>query len=123
MTLQPSKVTQLLDRLLDKTRSGDVRWKEGITWDSFQADFPDQSVIIYKQSEGTDQLSKGKPPFSLQVIDNHGRVVALLPTMESRDRVPTLAEEIDKLRDLFEEARRSSSPAEKAIDALLAELS
>ena len=121
------KLRTLIDRLLDKTMAGELRWKEGVRWNSFQTDLPDHSYVVYGDAAGSIGLGQGldamqPKSFLLRVVDQRGEPVLSVPTGAGIEQLGTV-EQQESLERLFHAARRSTSPSEQAIDDLLAELS
>lgn len=112
------KLTKLLDRLIGRTEEGKLEWRRGIQLGSFQADFPDYSVIIQKNNP-PERLLGGD--YHFRIINGKGDIILSVPEKSWLGFEPVPEEILSKLRRLLSVARSAASP-EHAIDALLSEL-
>lgn len=126
--MQNEKVDALVDRLIEKTEAGSLRWKEGVRVGTYQLSFPDYSVII----EGpADLLGKVvMKDYSIRILDEKGDVavnimvpsLALIPSPSNSSERALV--DAPRLQRLLEAARRSIfEKKEKVLDELLSRLS
>lgn len=107
----------LVERLLNKSRSGELAWRESIRPDEFQVAFPSSGVQIRSTKSGnfTD--------FHISLIDSSGRVVDGFGNDQlDRDGPYKSGSWSRPLSELYELARRSALRADDVIDSILVEI-
>jgi hypothetical protein len=97
----------LISRLLDRTRSDDLSWKESNNDDAFILNFPDSSIEIdYYISDDS---------YGVCIYNDSGKVI------DSNRYAPTNLEYY-KLQELYRIARRKALNVDETIDGILARL-
>jgi hypothetical protein len=110
------KLRTLINRLLNRTRTAELRWSETPSQEAFQTSFPNYSVEV-EQAEGG---------IFLRVYNSEGRVLdwtsdARIGHEDKSEREQT--DDAEKLEELFSLARRQALGTDRALDELLTELS
>jgi hypothetical protein len=108
------KLWQLIQALAERTKDGRVPWRPAVRDGSYVASFVNYSVEIAPNQRG-ETLD-----YVLRVYNSDGDVIEESSDVELR---PVATEEpFAYMRTLYESARRTAFGADKAIDALLREL-
>lgn len=104
------KLRKLIDRLLVKTRAGELQWSETPTQDAFQASFPSYSL----------ELEREDTTIYIRVLNAEGNVLEWTSDQKMRTEGNWKnADDIRKLDELYALARRQALRVEKALDELL----
>lgn len=106
------KHIQLLEKLYDKTASGERRWKETIEKGIFQISSPNYTVQI-SQSDGIERIS---------IVDDDSEVIESFSYHDVRQASIDDSQKqnlLTKFEELYQLARRQALGAEKALDDLL----
>lgn len=107
----------LVERLLEKSRAGELLWQESVRPDEFQVAFPNSGVQIRSIKNGnfTD--------FHISLIDSSGRVVEGFGKDQlDRDGPHSSGSWSRPLSELYALARRSALRADEVIDNILVEI-
>lgn len=110
------KMKILIQRLLEKTKEGEIRWIETPSMDAFQASFANYSVEIEQEENGT---------MCLRVYNKDGRVLESITNLEiisSDGDYYHNQEQARSLIDLHNLARRQSLKVNDALEDLLSQL-
>ncbi len=110
------KIENLLERLLERSRAGSVKWERTAEEGSFRAAFPKYSVSIESyEAEGS------KATYQFELFNESGDLIESAtdyfldkPYYDHRNR--------DLLEELFVLARRKALGVDEAIDDILQEL-
>ncbi len=113
-----NKSTQLLLKLLEKTKRGDIQWNETEIEGTFQAAFPAYSVRISSEAEPGKALSD----YFLKIYNQEGKQIEEISQYTVADDLNSSYEAGQKLQELYEMARRIAMHVEEALDNLLLEL-
>lgn len=110
-----TRITVLIDRLVDKTKRDEIHWRESVEDGEYQVDFQAYSVSLKEAGrlEGSVFLS---------IINDRGNV---LETISDSD-LASAGDDIDhanKLLELYRAARRQALSVDKALDDLLKQVS
>lgn len=114
------KITQLVDRLLDRTKSKTINWEKTNREGIYQVSLPKYSIRISEKQEsnnfGTYRLA-GSDEFQISIYGEEGELLDSFTEADLRNSgVLTLG---NKFEELFKLARRSASGADEAIDDIL----
>ena len=109
----------LIDRLADKTRSGELDWKPAVEEASYQVSLKKNSVLLRMENS-----SSGNPSYHLHLFDSNGVDVE---TFSDFDIDREMFGEADrdyyrKMRDLYESVRRRVLGADKVLNDILKSL-
>lgn len=104
------KLRKLIDRLLVRTRAGELQWSETSSQDAFQASFPSYSL----------ELERADTTIYIRVLNSEGKVLEWTSDQKMRTEGNWKnADDIRKLDELYALARRQALRVEKALDELL----
>lgn len=106
------KLVDLLNRLVDKTMAGEVKWEETENPNIFQVSFKNYAVRI-ASSGSRDEA------FGLSMFNAAGTMIESA-TDEDLSRISGTSSE--KMKTLFHEARKQARGFDTAIDDILEEL-
>ena len=113
----PSQIDKLLTKLTELSSKDKVEWKETGTATTYLASV-DKFVVTINKS-GSEVFGG----FSLQILDLKGRVVeGVTAPFVGREKSPEDYGSWERLRDLYEIARRRALHSEKVVSGLLASL-
>lgn len=104
------KLLQLIERLLRKTRAGDVPWEATAQDGRFQVAFPDYSVVVFER--GNDWV--------LSIYNDEGAQIESVSDSALYNEGQGNAAE--QLVALYQAARRTAFNVGKALDDLLGNL-
>jgi hypothetical protein len=112
---ETNRMEKLIDRLIEKTRKGEIAWSESIPSGAFMTSFPNYSVKI--EASGSDFY-----PYAVKVLDQTGEIIArthsgLSEALQDPDRGVSK----ESLRTLYDSARLSLY-REDDLDRLLQEI-
>lgn len=108
---------RLVEGLLDRTRSGQIAWQEGVGSGTFQVAFPNNAVQITALN-GYDGES-----FSISIIDGQGRIAESFTDQDlDRDGPHLSGSWADMMDELFNGARRYALRADEVLDSILSEI-
>ena len=111
------KQRRLVERLLERTRAGELVWQESIRPDVFQAAFQNSSVQIKSVDDGRFT------EVHVSIVDAIGRIVDDFGRDGlDRDSPRQPGSWSRALEELYALARRSALRADDAIDSILAEI-
>ena len=99
------KMTELAGRLLANTEAGQISWEEGLGANAYNAYFPDSSVSIESNKDGSSS-------FTLRLINHQGTVIEVLTPA-------ILLPPSDTLEQLYDLARRQVLDIDGAIEKTL----
>jgi len=106
------KFLALLDRLLQRTRSGKLKWRDTADENAFRLVLSNGLIRVERNPSFSADTEEG--PDTLLVLNRENKVV---------DRfVPGNQEATEKLARLWEMARRSARNADQVLDDLLGEI-
>ena len=107
------KISRLVERLLEQTRDGRVRWEKTAERECFLSAFPDYTVLLRRRDKPPNWLEHNVGPARtvLEIAGADGEVI---------DNVGDDA--VKQLRPLYELARRQALNADKAVDEILSAL-
>jgi hypothetical protein len=118
--MQSEKYRHLIDRLIAKTDSRELPWKEGVYPESFQVAFPNYSLLL-REEERHEVFGSPPADIAIAVLDMSGKVIDTIYNFEidaeGRERPYYL-----KMRDLFRMVRQQVLGADKAVEEILSEL-
>ncbi len=105
MTIE-DKMSRIVDRLLERTRSQELTWETTALRLGFITNFTDSSIRLFVDEE--------KGELAVSAIDNHGRTFQT----ESASRLTNK----DSLYELYELARRQALGVDEKLGAILEKL-
>ncbi|MGE5270661.1 MAG: hypothetical protein ACM3JG_13420 [Thiohalocapsa sp.] len=115
-----TKYLQLLDRLIQKTDAGELAWEETAAGDAFQVSFPNYAVIL-SEAETPTTID-----YVVELVNADGRIIDRFSdvTLERTDPSSQRGgpRHFDRMKALFEVARRQALGVDKALDEILREL-
>ena len=113
----PDQIDKLVAKLTDLTTKGKVEWQETSNLSSYLARVDKFVVSISKQGS---ELYGG---YSFQILDGTGRTIeGVLAPYVGPEKSGLSHSNWERLRDLYELARRRAMHSEKVISDLLASL-
>ena len=116
--MEHQKLLELADRARDKTRHGELNWRETADEDSFQALFDTGSLVIsYDRSHPEDTTVPIFHYINLAVLNRSGSVVDEACFSSERDY-----DSYESLYELFQLSRRSARDSDQVLDGLMREL-
>lgn len=117
--MEQQKMLDLINRLYDKTISEELKWEETGKENSFQVSFSNFTLRI---NDERVLFMLGRPLGTRggYLLDIHNWQGNLIETINSSDFEGSNIEE--KMKTIYEEARRQVMNVDKAIDELLEEL-
>ncbi|RBC03299.1 hypothetical protein C3E97_004510 [Pseudomonas sp. MWU12-2115] len=105
------KIAKLVETLAVQTESGSLQWAQTEKSDMFQASFPRYSIRLYPKTASTFEVD-----YVLQILNDLGDIVEEVSDPDLRS---VLENPFNKMRDLYEGARRSAMGVESALDDIL----
>jgi hypothetical protein len=120
----PAKNQQLVNRLIAKTKSGDVEWSAGPHDGVFVAVLGVGTVEIAQRVD-TSEIGEGGPLewFELIVMTGHGAVASVLSTNPQMSLGAATQCDCQLLAELYRLARSVALDTNNILDELLEELS
>jgi hypothetical protein len=115
-----TKYLQLLDRLIKKTEAGELKWEEAAASNAFQVSFPNYAVILSEAEGESDTVD-----YIVELVNSDGRVIDRFSdvTLEGTDPSARNAPgHFNRMKSLFEVARRQALGVEQALDEILRQL-
>lgn len=114
----PEQIDKLVTKLTELTRNEKVSWQETGSDHTYLAPVDKFIVTISKQGS---EIYGG---YSFQILDHSGRAIegALAPFAGPEKSPPQSNSNWERLRDLYEIARRRALNSEKVVSDLLASL-
>ncbi len=100
-----TKLLEIAEKLLERTRNGEVNWRETVDSNEFIVSFPKQTLAIEKMIRGTYQIS---------LVNERGNTIESLRSPSSIDFQGGKI-----LQDLFELARRRALQIDIRLDEAL----
>jgi hypothetical protein len=109
------KQAELVRRLYEKTTLGEVEWKKTASDDAFQSSFKNSSVRVASTKLQTQTL------FTVELLNKDGDVA---DSFDDSDLDTEMFGEVNrenyqKLREIFEMARRHAQGADKVLNEIL----
>jgi hypothetical protein len=121
--MQSEKYGQLIDKLAVKTDRREIKWKEGVLPNSFQASFPRQSIVLSRMSlcdpEEVAPEFRNRHEYIISIVNEFGTTVDEISNFDLEGKN---ARYWSIVEDLYKTARRQALDAEKVLDELLSEL-
>ena len=116
--MEHQKLLELAERVRDKTRHGELKWRETADEDSFQALFDTGSLVIsYDRSHPEDNTIPISHYINLAVLNRAGSVVDEACFSSQREY-----DEYESLYELFQLSGRSARDSDQVLDGLIREL-
>jgi hypothetical protein len=113
----PDQIDKLVTKLTELTRNDKVEWKETSKLSTYLASI--DKFIVTLNKTGSEVYGG----FSFQILDRNGRVVeGVTYPYVGRDKPAAECANWERLRDLYEIARRRALHSEKVVSDLLASL-
>ena len=112
------KVYELVGRLLEKTRRGELAWEVTPSREAFLTVLGAFAVKIFfvLDKSGKDAT------LALSVSDSEGRAIETSRDVDLANRLGPTVPVMQTMRDLYAEARRSALGVDAALDQILSEL-
>lgn len=108
---------RLTERLLEKTRAGELDWQESPASEAFQVSFTKYSTQISHAELGNDDL------FRIEIIDKYGRIAESFSDQDLRfDGENYNTNWYSIMNEIFNGARRRVLGADEALDSILLEI-
>lgn len=108
------RMARLLDLVWDRTRKGEMPWRDTTDDDVFEANLSGNSFGIAEQ---------GHDKYRFSVYDSQGRCLEFIETYVGEQWKPETRSSNEKLADLFDIARRQALRIEENLDDLIRALS
>lgn len=109
-----TKLTALVDRLIDRTEDGKVDWEPTETDGEFLAAFPSYAVRLHKRP---NRQSPSQDDYIVTIYDDFGAVVESVDDMQLREQ--GMDDPYGRLKVMYEKVRRKAMGVDEAIDQLL----
>lgn len=112
-----TKYFDLLDRLVEQTNGGNLKWEETVENRSFMVSFPNYTIRV-SQEDGENDMTD----YVISIINNEGSVIDRFSDVTLSQMRPG-GSYFTMMEELFNNARRNAFGADKALDDILSELS
>jgi hypothetical protein len=108
------KLYKMIERLHVNTVDGTITWKETNRGNSFEISFSEYSVII---SEEKSKKTPNCELYVIEILDQYGETVE-----KSNDEEFDEDYIYEKMKDIYQTARRQAKGVDKALDAIINKL-
>lgn len=107
--MKDSKISLLIDRVIDKTEQGKIEWKKGVAQNSFVYNMEETSIIVYTTGEGFERF------FIFGVLDETGAAIETI-----REKIIFLPDkDASPVNYLFQIARRKALKVDETVNNIL----